>query len=167
MFQDFKIMFQFYQDLLFTVICERKCNPGSETASLMSWLCAEGLGFPETPGCGGAGVPRNQSWPRNLGIWMLWLPWALKLLAFWLFRLKFSQELSNLGGPGICRSQNILFHRSLQICSVALCRAGSLEIALCWATQEPGSESDKSCLKSRFPLQFLYLNCFHEIFLQQ
>lgn len=159
-----------YQDLLFIAICERKCNPGSETASLMTWLCAAGLGFPEIPGCGGTGVPRNQSWPRNLGIWMLWLPWALKLLALWLSRVKFSQELSNLGGPGnlgLCswQSQNFLCHRSLEIYSVSLFRTGSLEITLCWATQEPGSESDKSCLKSMFPFQFLYLNSFHEIFL--
>lgn len=133
---------------------------------------AAGLGFPETPGYGGTGVPRNQSWPRNLGIWMLWLPRALKLLALWPSRMKFSQELSNLGGPGslgLCswKSQNFLCHRSLQICSVALCRAGSLKITWCWAPQEPGSESDKSCLESRFPLQFLYLNSFNEIFLQQ
>lgn len=124
----------------------------------------------EIPGCEGTGVPRNQSWPRNLGIWMLWLPWALKLLALWLSRVEFSQELSNLGGPGnlgLCswQSQNFLCHRSLQIYSVSLFRTGSLEITLCWATQEPGSESDKSCLKSMFLFQFLYSNSFHEIFL--
>lgn len=68
--------FQFDQDLLFVIICERKCNPGSETASLTSWPCASGLGFPEIPECRGTGVPRIQSWPRNLGTWMLWLPRA-------------------------------------------------------------------------------------------
>lgn len=60
-FQDFKIKFQFDQELLFIIICKKKCNPGSETASLMCWLCALDLGFPEIPGCGGTEVPRSQS----------------------------------------------------------------------------------------------------------
>lgn len=170
-FPTFKIRFQFDQELLFIIICERKCDPGSETTSLMSWLCAAGLGFPEIPGCRGTGVPRSQSWPRNLGTWMLWLPRALKLLASCLSWLKLSQELANLGGPGSLdlrswQSQDFLGHRSLWIHSVALCRTGSLEMSVLghtgawkWRWQIlPGKQVS---------IATLYLNSFHETFLQQ